>query len=198
MLKVYCSDLNNEGPVLRLGPNLRSFTDPQLLPKVYHRAAEKTSFYNTGIAGEVAPLLQIQSHGQHAARLKVLAPTVSRRRYRCVRLVFDSFQYSMKNMKLLEDAVDQRILMVNRTLRSKHALTGVKVDLSEWTRYESPAVSNIYRSNVVITMKLTLIDGTSTMRLPTSSTVSQLGLLPRRRTSMDSSRRGMTCSDLEA
>lgn len=65
------------GRVIRLGPNLLSFDDPALLPKVYHTSAEKTPFYSTGLVGEKAPLLQIQSHDAHKARLKALAPTVS-------------------------------------------------------------------------------------------------------------------------
>ena len=65
------------GHVVRLGPNLLSFDDPTLLPKVYHTAAEKTPFYSTGLVGEKAPLLQIQSHDAHKAQLKALAPTVS-------------------------------------------------------------------------------------------------------------------------
>lgn len=40
----------------------------------------------------------------------------------------------MKNLKLLECVIDERITMVNQMLRSEHALTGLKVDLSEWTR----------------------------------------------------------------
>ncbi len=68
---------NIQGSVIRIAPNLLSFTDPLLLPKVYHRAAEKTPFYSTGLAGEAPPLLQIESHSQHAAKLKIIAPTVS-------------------------------------------------------------------------------------------------------------------------
>ena len=71
------SGLPDQGPILRIAPNLLSFSEPSLLPQVYHRAAEKTPFYSTGLAGEIAPLLQIQSHGQHAMKKKVLAPTVS-------------------------------------------------------------------------------------------------------------------------
>ena len=74
--KLPFSQLIAEGPVLRLAPNLLSFTDPCLLPIVYHRAAEKTPFYSTGLAGDIAPLLQIQSHGEHATKQKILAPTV--------------------------------------------------------------------------------------------------------------------------
>ena len=66
---------------MRLGPNLLSFDNPALLPEVYHRNVEKTPFYSTGLAGEKAPLLQIQSHDAHKEQLKALAPSVSRSFY---------------------------------------------------------------------------------------------------------------------
>jgi len=67
------------GPIVRVCPNLLSFSDATMLPAVYHRNAEKTPFYSTGLAGEVAPLLQIQGHREHAAKLKSLSATVRRR-----------------------------------------------------------------------------------------------------------------------
>ena len=65
------------GPFVRLGPNLLSFNDPELLPTIYHRQAEKTRFYSTGLAGEFAPLLQIQSHHEHSLKLKSVSYVVS-------------------------------------------------------------------------------------------------------------------------
>ena len=64
------------GSIVRIGPNQLSFDDPKLIPLVYNREAEKTPFYSTGLAGEVAPLLQIQGHREHAAKLKTLSATV--------------------------------------------------------------------------------------------------------------------------
>lgn len=53
------------------------FSDPTLLPEVYHRHSEKTSFYNPGVAGEKPALLQIQDDHEHAVNIKVVGPTVS-------------------------------------------------------------------------------------------------------------------------
>ena len=64
------------GPVVRVSPNLLSISDPRLLPEIYHRHSEKTAFYTPGMAGEEHPLLQIQGHSEHTAKLKVLSPTV--------------------------------------------------------------------------------------------------------------------------
>lgn len=67
---------NLPGPNIRQAPNLLCFSDPTLLPDIYHRHAEKTPFYSTGMAGEVPPLLQTQNDMEHAAKLKTLSPTV--------------------------------------------------------------------------------------------------------------------------
>lgn len=106
------------GSVVRLGPNLLSFDDPALLPEVYHRNVEKTPFYSTGLAGEKPPLLQIQSHDAHKEQMKALAPS-----------------YSMHNLKLLEDEVEERVHMVISTLRERHCRRNKPADLSEWTRW---------------------------------------------------------------
>lgn len=65
------------GPIVRVSPNLLAFNDPTLLPTVYNRHAEKTPFYNSGMTGETRPLLQIQGDREHAAKVKILGPTVS-------------------------------------------------------------------------------------------------------------------------
>ena len=63
---------------MRIAPNMVSFSDPLLLPQVYHLRADKTPFYSTGIAGEVPPLLQIKDDAEHANKLRVLNPSVGR------------------------------------------------------------------------------------------------------------------------
>ena len=67
------------GSVIRVSPNLLCFSDPTLLPSVYHRHSEKTPFYSPGMAGEERPLLQIQGDVEHAANVKILSPTVDLR-----------------------------------------------------------------------------------------------------------------------
>lgn len=64
------------GSVIRIAPNLLSFSDPFLLPEIYHRHVEKTPFYSTAMTGETPPLVLAQSDTEHATKLKLLSPTV--------------------------------------------------------------------------------------------------------------------------
>lgn len=65
------------GPVIRVAPNLLVFNDPELLPVVYHRYADKTDFYSPGILGRVTPPFQTLDHKEHALKRKRVAPSVS-------------------------------------------------------------------------------------------------------------------------
>lgn len=68
------------GPFVRLAPNMLSFSDPRLLPEVYHRQADKPPFYASWLFGETAAMFQTLPHGEHAAKKKVVASCVSRHR----------------------------------------------------------------------------------------------------------------------
>lgn len=68
----------NLGPVVRLAPNLIVFDDPRLLPKLYHRNADKSDFYHTSILGDTRPAFQIIGAKDHLVRRKILAPSVRR------------------------------------------------------------------------------------------------------------------------
>ena len=63
-----------QGTVVRLTPNLLSISDPQMLPNMYHRYADKSEFYIHGVMGERAPTFQILGHQEHAERRKIIAP----------------------------------------------------------------------------------------------------------------------------
>lgn len=99
---------------------------------VYHRTAEKTPFYSTGLAGDTAPLLQIQRHSAQAAKLKVLGPTVMSRRP--LYSETDRLKYSTRNIKLLEPEVDQRIELIISVLRVRHADKQSVIDLADYVR----------------------------------------------------------------
>lgn len=46
-----------------------------------------------------------------------------------------AIKFSMKNLRLMEDIVDERITQTFEILRQKFAFTGEEVDLSDWIRY---------------------------------------------------------------
>ena len=65
------------GPVVRVAPGLISISDPDLIPTIYHRYADKSDFYTHGVLGERPPTVQILDHDEHAAKRRIIAPLVS-------------------------------------------------------------------------------------------------------------------------
>ncbi len=63
------------GNIVRISPNLLSFSNPVLLPEIYHRHVEKTPFYSTAVTGDTTPLLLAQSDAEHTNKVKMLSPT---------------------------------------------------------------------------------------------------------------------------
>lgn len=64
------------GPLVRVAPNLLSFSDPLDIPLVYHRKSDKDSFWTHGALGEDPPLLQTLEHREHSRKRKMMAPVV--------------------------------------------------------------------------------------------------------------------------
>ena len=75
--------LISTGPVVRLAPNLLSFSDATLLPVVYHRNADKPVFYGSWMFGNTAAMFQSLPHDAHAAKKKLVAPCVELKSYPC-------------------------------------------------------------------------------------------------------------------
>ncbi|OTA55118.1 cytochrome P450 monooxygenase [Hypoxylon sp. EC38] len=65
------------GPIVRLAPNLLSFSDATLLPHVYHRSADKPRFYDSWMFGKTAAMFQSLKHEDHYAKKRVVAPCCS-------------------------------------------------------------------------------------------------------------------------
>ncbi|KAI2610041.1 cytochrome P450 monooxygenase [Hypoxylon fragiforme] len=65
------------GPIVRLAPNLLSFSDATLLPHVYHRSADKPAFYASWMFGKTAAMFQSLKHEDHYAKKKLVAPCCS-------------------------------------------------------------------------------------------------------------------------
>lgn len=112
-----------------------AFSDPRLLPDVYHSRVDKTGFYNPGMLGDYAPLFQILDSDEHTARRKALSPTVCHESYTPqLSLDTETDQYAMKHALLLETAVDHRVSELNQTLQVKFADTGTRFNWAEWNR----------------------------------------------------------------
>lgn len=64
------------GPIVRLAPNMLSFSDATLSPRVYHSAADKPAFYGSWMFGNTASMFQSLSHQDHHAKRRLVAPCV--------------------------------------------------------------------------------------------------------------------------
>ncbi|OTB02431.1 hypothetical protein M426DRAFT_13577 [Hypoxylon sp. CI-4A] len=65
------------GPIIRLAPNMLSFSDATLLPQVYHRYADKPRFYDSWMFGKTAAMFQSLKHEDHYAKKRLVAPCCS-------------------------------------------------------------------------------------------------------------------------
>ena len=48
-----------------------------MLPAIYHRYADKSTFYTHGIMGEKAPAFQTLDHKERAIKWRIITPSVS-------------------------------------------------------------------------------------------------------------------------
>lgn len=64
------------GRLVRLTPNMVSFSDPEMLPLIYHRHADKPNFYGSWMFGDTAAHFQSLSHQSHALKKKIISPCV--------------------------------------------------------------------------------------------------------------------------
>ena len=95
-----------------------AFSDPRLLPEVYHRRVDKTDFYSTGILGDIPPPFQTLKHEDHAAKRKRVAPS-----------------FSMTNLKRFEGEVDDHIEELCSLFREKFAKTKLPLDFACWAQW---------------------------------------------------------------
>ncbi|KAI1074444.1 cytochrome P450 monooxygenase [Whalleya microplaca] len=106
------------GPVLRAAPNLLSVNDPYMLPVIYHRRANKTDVYTTGLLGDIAPPFQTLDWKEHARKRKRVAHS-----------------FALSNLMKLEDQVDDRVIEWTASIASRFADTGTKMDFAAWSQW---------------------------------------------------------------
>ncbi|MCJ1432411.1 hypothetical protein MMC27_001767 [Xylographa pallens] len=95
-----------------------SISDPELLPEIYHRKADKPSFYASWMFGNTSAMFQTLEYEQHAVKKRVVSPCCS-----------------MKTMKDFEPIISDRILSLCDTIRTKSCLTGKPLDIAAYTRF---------------------------------------------------------------
>ncbi|KAL8671557.1 MAG: hypothetical protein Q9168_003942 [Polycauliona sp. 1 TL-2023] len=140
------TNLVNIGSIIRVSPNLLSFSDPMLLPEIYHRHDEKTPFYSTAMTGEKAPLVMSQSDSEHTSKVKMLSPTVCHLTSGSG-IYSKHSQYSMGNIKLQEDTVDVCIQKTMHVLDTRFASQGRSFDLADYIRYVRLAHRLFFENN---------------------------------------------------
>lgn len=65
-----------QGSIVRVAPNMLSFSDPLDVPLVYHRDSDKNDFWTHGFLGEHPPIIQTLDHKEHIHKRKIMASTV--------------------------------------------------------------------------------------------------------------------------
>ncbi|KAI1502628.1 cytochrome P450 monooxygenase [Biscogniauxia marginata] len=106
------------GPVVRAAPNLLAVNNPYLLPTIYHRRANKTDVYTTGVLGDLAPPFQTQNWHEHARKRKRVASS-----------------FSLSNLVKLEGQVDDRVMEWTAVLGTRFADTGSMMDFAAWSQW---------------------------------------------------------------
>ena len=129
-----------------------SFDNPRLIPEVYQKCDDKTTFYTPAIMGETPSKFWTLKHKEHALKKRLFAPSVSMNFRKAHTLLQASeTQYaetivylSMKFFRDHEAVVDERIIKLQETFEQEFARTGEVFDFAEWTRCEP---SLLFRPN---------------------------------------------------
>ncbi|KUJ24271.1 cytochrome P450 [Mollisia scopiformis] len=106
------------GPVVRVAPNMLSFSDPYMIPRIYHKKADKSDFWTPGALGRPPAMIQVKDHQEHAAKRRILAPAISGR-----------------NLIQLEHRLDERLSRTMNALDTGFAFTHKSCNLPDWVRW---------------------------------------------------------------
>ena len=126
--------------MVRAAPNLLAVNDPLLLPQIYHRRADKTDVYTTGVLGE-----QTIKRDDHAAKRKRVANTVgaitlhpttdARFLISWAISLTKNVQFTITNLRPLEGRSLLGSSKWTSVLNEKLARTGEKMDFTQWYQY---------------------------------------------------------------
>ncbi|KAL8660628.1 MAG: hypothetical protein Q9202_006373 [Teloschistes flavicans] len=120
------------GPVVRCGPNHLSINEPEWIPIVYHRKADKTDFHQEFSCPTAT--FNRKDHVDHTAAKRRFSFVVN-----CLP-VFPGYtkhsSYSLNRIKLFEHTLDEQICKWMALLQEQ-ARQDVLVDWERWARYFS-------------------------------------------------------------
>ncbi|MCJ1391461.1 hypothetical protein MMC18_004325 [Xylographa bjoerkii] len=110
--------INSTGSIVRVAPNLLAISNPDMIPAVYNKSADKGDFYSHGVMGESPPIFQTLKQEEHTPKRRIITRSLSTR-----------------NIPTLEDNVNERIAEMRDVITAKFASTGDRFDFSEWVRW---------------------------------------------------------------
>lgn len=91
---MWLSYLSHKGPIVRCGPNHLTFNDPDMVPIVYHRKANKTDFHQEFSCP--AAVFNQKNHVDHAATKRRFGHAV------CYTLLILSPRFKLRSLMLQE------------------------------------------------------------------------------------------------
>ncbi|KAG6356937.1 hypothetical protein INS49_014812 [Diaporthe citri] len=101
-------------PIVRLAPNILSFSDATLMPRVFHNAADKPAFYGSLMFGKTAAILQSLPHQDHHAKKRLVAPC----------------EQDLKNQRLFFDGLSRNDLKAEVIIFTAASIDGVAAFIS--------------------------------------------------------------------
>jgi cytochrome P450 len=99
-----------------VSPSLLVVNDPEKLPEMYARSADKSDWYMTPVFGPIENVIVTLPHKDHSRLRKIMAGP-----------------YSFSNVKKLEDLVNFRIARWFERLDEVFISQGKPVDFTKWS-----------------------------------------------------------------
>ena len=107
--------LSATGTVIRITPTMLLVSDATLLPKIYHRQANKPKHYITGSFGSTESVFNMQERHTHARHRKLIAGS-----------------YSFTNVRKMEPLIDFRIQEWTEALENRFVKSDLPFDFAPW------------------------------------------------------------------
>ncbi|KAL2042252.1 hypothetical protein N7G274_004740 [Stereocaulon virgatum] len=106
------------GPLVRVAPNMLSFSKAHMIAQVYHRKVDKDDFWTHGALGEHPPMLQTKDHEEHVKKRKIIAPVLS-----------------WKSLLRFESWVDEETLRLRNKIKQRYVEPKRDINLADWIKW---------------------------------------------------------------